>query len=348
MADPLSLAGVSVVHLPDQWFIACESKTLRDKPLAVMIQDTPLVVFRDGQGRPATLLDRCPHRNVPLSQGSVASGLLQCGYHGWRFDGEGACRVVPALTSEPDRKARRAPCYATTEHDGYVWIYSSPDTKPVREPYRFPAVDGRYTVIRADLDLPGPMFHALENALDVPHTAFLHGGLFRTAARRNQIDVQVRRDVDRAEAAYIGEPRPSGLIGRLLAPGGGIVEHTDRFLMPSIAQVEYRIGEHNHLLNTTAMTPMSPYATRVWAMIQLRLRIPSRLVAPFVTPLAMRILRQDAAVLATQSATIQRHGGEDFTSTEVDVLGPHIWKLMLAASRGETVSVFERQVTMAV
>lgn len=341
-------ADISVVHLPDQWFIACASGTLRDKPLAVVIQDTPLVLFRDGSGRAAALLDRCPHRNVPLSAGSVAEGLLQCNYHGWRFDGAGACRLVPALTSEPDRKARRAPSYATVEQDGYVWVYSTPDATPVREPYRFPEVDDRYTTIRADLSLPGPLFHALENALDVPHTAFLHGGLFRTAARRNPIEVTVRRSADRAEAAYVGEPRPSGVIGRLLAPGGGIVEHTDRFLMPSIAQVEYRIGEHNHLLNTTAMTPTSAFETRLWAVIQLRLRIPSRLVAPFVTPLAMRILRQDAAVLATQSATIQRHGGEDFTSTEVDVLGPHIWKLMAAAARGETVGPFERQVTMAV
>jgi phenylpropionate dioxygenase-like ring-hydroxylating dioxygenase large terminal subunit len=335
-------------YLPHQWFIACASETLGKKPLACTIQDVPLVLFRDANGRAAALLDRCPHRNVPLSAGRLADGLLQCGYHGWRFDGSGTCRLVPALASEPDRKARHAEAYATAEHDGFVWVYSTPDTTPVREAYRFPPVDRRYTTIRRDLTLPGPLRHALENALDVPHTAFLHGGLFRQSTTRNEIAVAIRRRPDCVEAEFVGEPRPSGLVGRLLAPGGGVVEHFDRFIMPSIAQVEYRLGPENHLLNTTAMTPVGPFETRLWAVIQLRLRLPSSLVAPLVAPLAMRILRQDGAILGLQSAAIRRFAGEHFTSTEIDVLGPHIWKLLAAAQTGEEPAPFEHHVTMRV
>jgi hypothetical protein len=62
----------------------------------------------------------------------------------------------------------------------------------------------------------------------------------------------------------------------------------------------------------------------------------------------MRILRQDALVLAQQSSVIQRFAGEHFTSTEVDVLGPHIWKLLAAAQSGETVPAFEHRRTMRV
>jgi phenylpropionate dioxygenase-like ring-hydroxylating dioxygenase large terminal subunit len=311
------------------------------------VQDTPLVLFRDGDGRATALLDRCPHRNVPLSAGRLAGGLLECGYHGWRFDETGTCRLVPALASEPDRRARRATHYPTVEQDGFVWVYSTPDVTPVRQPYRFPTVDGRYATIRRSVTMPGPLRHALENALDVPHTAFLHGGLFRTAARRHEVEVRIRRRDDGVEAEYVGEPRPAGLIGRMLAPGGGVVEHTDRFIMPSIAQVEYRLGEASHLLNTSAMTPVTAFETRVWAVIQLRLPVPSRLVAPLVTPIAMRILRQDAVILRLQSKAIQRFGAEDFTSTEVDVLGPHIWKFLAAAAAGgDAPGPFEHRVTM--
>src|SRR5262249_34186138 len=144
-------------------------------------------------------------------------------------------------------------------------------------------------------------------------------------------------------------PRPSGLVGRLLAPGGGVVKHVDRFIMPSIAQVEYRLGTASHLLNTAAMTPVTPLETRVWAVIQLRLPVPSRLVAPMVSPIAMRILRQDAAILRLQSKTIERFGEERFTSTEVDVLGPHVWKLLAAAAAGSEVpGPFDHRVTMRV
>jgi phenylpropionate dioxygenase-like ring-hydroxylating dioxygenase large terminal subunit len=335
--------------LAHHWFIACEGSELRRRPIARMIQDTPLVLFRDGDGTAAALLDRCPHRNVPLSAGRMTDGLLECSYHGWRFDGSGACRLVPALASEPDRKARHAVTYPTVEQDGFVWVYSTPDVTPMREPYRFPTVDARYATIRRSVTMPGPMRHALENALDVPHTAFLHGGLFRTAARRHDIEVRIHRDGGGAVAEYVGEPRPSGLVGRVLSPGGGTVEHFDRFIMPSIAQVEYRLGDASHLLNTAAMTPVSASETRVWAVIQLRLPVPSRLVAPLITPIAMRILGQDSAILRLQAKSIQRFGGEDFTSTEIDVLGPHIWKLLAAASDGgEAPGPFEHRVTMRV
>jgi phenylpropionate dioxygenase-like ring-hydroxylating dioxygenase large terminal subunit len=222
--------------------------------------------------------------------------------------------------------------------------------EPRVEPPRIPCCDDPdYLVVVREYDVECTMHAALENALDVPHTSFLHGGLFRTATRRHDIEVVVRRRADGVEAEYVGEPRPSGLVGRVLAPGGGVVEHVDRFILPSIAQVEYRLGTGSHLLNTTAMTPVSAFETRLWAVIQLRLPFPAGLVAPIVTPLAMRILRQDAAVLGRQSAAIQRFGGEKFTSTEVDILGPHVWKLLAAAAgTTEVPGPFEHRIRMRV
>src|SRR5262245_14306923 len=348
-----SRGQVSVVRLPDQWFIACRSAELgRRRPLARTIQGVPLVLFRGEGGRPAALLDRCPHRNTPLSAGRPVDGVLECGYHGWRFDAEGVCRAIPGLCGSPEAKARRAPAYAAVEHDGFVWVFSTADATPRTGPFRFPHLnDRRYATVHRDYDLTAPLYHALENVLDVPHTAYLHGGLFRTSKKRNDIDVVVRRAADRAEAEFIGEPRPGGLVGRLLAPGGGVVNHIDRFVLPSIAQVEYRLGEQNHLLVTSVMTPIGDFATRVWAVISLRLRIPPRLVTPILTPVAVRILRQDAAMLARQSDTIRRFGGEQLTSTEIDVLGPQVWRLLRQAERGEVPAaepVHEHRVTMRV
>jgi len=320
--------------IPHHWFVACEATALGSAPLARTIQDAPLVLFRDGDGRAAALLDRCPHRNVPLSAGRMTEGLLECGYHGWRFDGTGTCRLVPALATEPDRKARRATVYPTVEQDGFVWVYSTPDVTPIRQPYEFPKVDERYATIRRSVTMPGPMRHALENALDVPHTAFLHRGLFRGAGERHEVTAIVRTSGRGVEAEYVGEPRPPGLAGRLLSPSGGIVEHWDRFLLPSIAQVEYRLGPENHLLVTSLCTPETDFRTRLFAVVSFRLRAPGWIVRPLLTPIAMRILRQDARILAAQSATIRRFGGEQFMSTEIDVLGSHIWRLLKESEAG--------------
>src|SRR5262245_31784146 len=86
-----------VSRLPDQWFVACQSDELSGAPISRSILGVPLVLFREQGGRAAALLDRCPHRNVPLSLGRVAEGQLECAYHGWRFDGTGACRAIPGL-----------------------------------------------------------------------------------------------------------------------------------------------------------------------------------------------------------------------------------------------------------
>jgi hypothetical protein len=50
--------------------------------------------------------------------------------------------------------------------------------------------------------------------------------------------------------------------------------------------------------------------------------------------------------LAKQSANVQRFGGEQYLSTELDFLGPHIWRLLKQAERGEPgEAVVEREVT---
>lgn len=330
--------NVSVVKLPNAWFIACRSEALKPgKVLAFTLQGIPLVAFRDGQGVAQALLDRCPHRNAPLSLGSVVEGQLQCAYHGWRFDGAGQCRAVPGLPEGQtvSLKSRCAEAYATCEQDGYVWVCSSPNTEPANRPLSFPHLgEAGYTSLRRTYTVKASLLMTLENTLDVPHTAFLHGGLFRTAKKKNTVEVVVRRQADRAEAEFIGEPRPEGLVGKLLAPGGGVVQHVDRFLLPSTAQVEYRL-ENSYLATTSVMTPVEDFLTRVDAVITFKLPIPGALVKPFIAPIGEKIFTQDAKMLAAQTETMKRFGGEKWTSSELDVLGAQIWKLLKQAAGNE-------------
>jgi phenylpropionate dioxygenase-like ring-hydroxylating dioxygenase large terminal subunit len=291
----------------------------------------------------------CQHRGnrlVHAERGSLAGGQFQCAYHGWRFDAAGACRAVPGL-AEPAGMAGAAPAVsaasdaraatrvATREQDGLVWAASTPGPAPEEEPFRFPLLDAPgYTTLRWERRLEGTLHAAVENALDVPHTAFLHGGLFRTARQVNRLEVEVRRGADRVEAEYLGEPAPRGLLGRLLAPGGGTVRHVDRFILPCVAQVEYQLGERSHLVVTTAFSPVADDETHLFAAVSVRLPVPAALIRPVLLPLALRVLAQDARILSAQAETIRRFDGEQFTHTEADVLGPAIWHLLRQAERG--------------
>lgn len=317
------------------WYIACESAELRRKPLARSLFGTPLVIFRDDHGRPGALLDRCAHRNVPLSLGRVVEGRLECAYHGWQYDIEGNCVRVPGLCAQAAHPSRFVPSYAVREKDGYVWVFATPGVVPNCEPYKIPEPpDPGYTVVRRTVEVEASLTMTFENALDVPHTAFLHRGLFRGAGRTNRILARVTRTPDGVQAEYIGEPRPSGLAGRLLSPSGGIVTHFDRFILPSIIQVEYRLGPENHLLVTSVCTPVEDFRTRMYATILLRTRFPGWLVKLFLNPVATRIFRQDAEMLKRQTDAVKRFGGEHYASTAADVLGLQIARLLRMAEAG--------------
>jgi phenylpropionate dioxygenase-like ring-hydroxylating dioxygenase large terminal subunit len=320
----------SVYRALPYWYVACSSRDLGGDPLQARIWDTPLVLFRDGDGAARCLLDRCAHRNVPLSGGARAEGGIQCPYHGWIFDGEGRCTRIPALCGTSEGRAR-VPSFPVREQQGYVWVFTSLDTEPSHSPYLFPHLeDPAYSVVRYEADFEGTLHATAENILDVPHTAYLHKGLFR-GGDANEIGTVVRRYSDRAECEYVGEPRPTGLMGRLLAPGGGDVEHFDRFILPSIAQVEYRLGG-KELMTTSALTPISSHLTRMNAVVTVKMRPRIPLLQSVVTPFAMKVVRQDKEMLALQSRWAQQFGGEQYIFTEADTLGPTIARLLKRAS----------------
>jgi phenylpropionate dioxygenase-like ring-hydroxylating dioxygenase large terminal subunit len=331
------------------WYILALSSEVGDRPIARTLFGRPIVLFRGKGGAAGALVDRCPHRNVPLSIGRVDGDLLECAYHGWRFDTNGACRAVPCSLKAPDARGRRAGAHAVREQSGFVWVYGAPDEEPANEPHRF-MTEGTagYTTVRRVVEAQGTLSSTLENALDVPHTAFLHRGLFRSKSRGITIGARVHRAADRVTCEYVGEPRPPGLVARVLSPSGGTVTHFDRFILPSIAQVEYRIGEENHLLVDSVMTPVDDFVTRIYAVVSFKMRLPGALVRPVLEPLALRVFEQDAEILGSQTANIRRFGEESFVSTEIDVLGRHIRRLLRAAERGEPVGEEKLEVELEV
>lgn len=337
----------------DAWYVVCPSKDLRKDPVPVTLCDHKIVLFRSKQGV-AALLDRCPHRNVPLSLGKVREGQLACSYHGWHFNGNGECTHIPCLDGPAQAKSRNATSFKAVEQDGYIWVHSNPEADAADDPFQFPFMnDPTYVKVHQSMRMNGSVFSVAENALDVPHTAYLHGGVFRKASRRHPIDVKIRRTSTMAEAEYIGEPAPRGVLGRLLAPGGGTVTHYDRFLLPSITQVEYALGAQTHLMITAALTPISRRETMVFGMGALKTpyRRAQKLVAKVLEPLALFVLNQDAKMLAIQSQAIEDNGEESVLSTDADVLGPHILRLLKNAQTGgdsASEDLFEKRIRMFV
>jgi phenylpropionate dioxygenase-like ring-hydroxylating dioxygenase large terminal subunit len=88
------------------WLPVADDADVGTRPLAVEAAGIPLVVVRPLPGGPlVAFADRCPHRLVPLSAATVTDGRLRCAYHGWEFDGSGACVELP---SQPGHAPPRA------------------------------------------------------------------------------------------------------------------------------------------------------------------------------------------------------------------------------------------------
>ena len=54
-----------------------------------------VAVFRNDQNEVFALLDRCPHKGGPLSQGIVFGTSVACPLHNWTIDLQGGCAKVP-------------------------------------------------------------------------------------------------------------------------------------------------------------------------------------------------------------------------------------------------------------
>ncbi len=58
-------------------------------------QGMDVAVFRNDQGQVFALLDRCPHKGGPLSQGIVFGTSVACPLHNWTIALDSGCAKAP-------------------------------------------------------------------------------------------------------------------------------------------------------------------------------------------------------------------------------------------------------------
>ncbi len=96
------------------------------QPVTIELAGEKIVLFRNGHDETAALLDRCPHCGAALSLGRVSeNGCLECPYHGWTFDRDGACTHVP-LNKPTEIKLVKLQVVSlpTRIIAGLVWVFT--------------------------------------------------------------------------------------------------------------------------------------------------------------------------------------------------------------------------------
>ncbi|MEH6758589.1 MAG: Rieske (2Fe-2S) protein [Parasphingorhabdus sp.] len=118
---------------PIWWAVARSEEINSEKPVNVDIGDQPVVLWRDNVGVVRALEDRCPHRRAPLSLGCVlGNGMIQCGYHGWTYDGAtGHLEDIPNLkNNQKFPKLYRAQAFTVSESSGFIRVCLDPKAQP--------------------------------------------------------------------------------------------------------------------------------------------------------------------------------------------------------------------------
>jgi phenylpropionate dioxygenase-like ring-hydroxylating dioxygenase large terminal subunit len=72
----------AVVLVRNAWYVAAWSNEVAHELLTRRICGEPVCFYHTSAGDPVAMIDRCPHRMVPLSLGHLDGDVVQCMYQG--------------------------------------------------------------------------------------------------------------------------------------------------------------------------------------------------------------------------------------------------------------------------
>jgi phenylpropionate dioxygenase-like ring-hydroxylating dioxygenase large terminal subunit len=233
-------------------------------PVRIKLLGEELIGFRMTSGAVGLIRNACPHRGASLFFGRNEEEGLRCVYHGWKFDGTGACVDMPSEPAESNfRNKVRATAYRTQERNGIVWAYMGPR----EEPPPLPDLEGNlYEDFSISvLHRANNWMQGIEGELDTIHAAFLHSapnrvrtfepGTFGYYQSRSKDGAFSVRETDYGTSYGMYRPAEEDTsywrIGHLLFPF---------FAMPPGAST---LGEDARFL---AYVPMDDYNTLEWGV----------------------------------------------------------------------------------
>ncbi|MEO0969062.1 MAG: aromatic ring-hydroxylating dioxygenase subunit alpha [Cyanobacteria bacterium J06639_18] len=112
------------MFLKDKWWAIAESQMINKKPVALRRLGVDLVLWRDSSGKVVCQAQHCPHRGASLALGKVVDGCLQCPYHGFRFNNQGNCTLMPCEGEKAHISSKmRVKPYVVKEAHNLVWLW---------------------------------------------------------------------------------------------------------------------------------------------------------------------------------------------------------------------------------
>lgn len=210
-------------YLMNAWYVAAMSSEVDATQLfSRRIMGTSVLIFRNSDGSPVAMQDRCPHRFAPLSMGTRKGDEITCPYHGLRFDAGGHCVHNPHGRGQLPRKSviRNFPL---VERHGFIWIWMAeeaadasllPDFSPLEEGHPN-GVGHTYMKMPVNYRL------ILDNVMDLSHVDYVHGEAISTRGELSPLVPQVQETGTSISARWEWSQTPPMLIFNDFLPRPG-------------------------------------------------------------------------------------------------------------------------------
>ena len=254
------------------WYVVAEAADLgppeSPRPLGVTVLGADYVVWRGPDGALVAAPDRCPHRESPLSIGTVTGGCLTCAYHGWTFGKAGECVEVPSSgPGRPMPPKAQLPTVAVTERYGLVWLCPGEPTAGI--PTIAAEDDPTYRRINSGVQRWATSATRMaDNFMDISHFPWVHAGTFGRAADQDVPKIELEPlDPDfygyryEVEVSNVGATSQSGMTGDVVNR-----RMTTGFHLPFTVRstIHYETGlDHLILMCSTPIDDTSSYFTFV-------------------------------------------------------------------------------------
>lgn len=259
------------VLLNDWHPVAIAANLPRGQMQATELLDLPLVIWRDTADGLHAWEDRCPHRGMKLSMGSLQDDHLTCPYHGWRFDPTGHCAHIPALPGlAGDQLKGRLTPFAVEERHGLIWVCLGAPAQTVA-PFPEFADPRLRKVWCGPYEVMSSAPRIIENFLDMAHFAYVHEGILgeKSQAALGDYEVTAFDDPDYGTGIWARNCRAWQPRSNSLASGGSLVEYTYRVVRPltAILTKEPATQEGFREAISLHLQPLTETTTRAWIIL---------------------------------------------------------------------------------
>lgn len=306
----------------DAWLPICAVQEIKDKPLRRLLHGHPLVVF-NGQNGPAVLRDRCPHRNVPLSDGQVRGGVVVCPYHGWEFDGHGVCRKIPGSDDASHIQAEVMPVHVEA---GFVFSNTS-ETPRDFVPLPFPLGDPEYDHHIWPTQYTGSLVDGMENFLDPTHPHLMHSRIVGRHPQRVRVEVTRTQTATSVECVYDESERRRGWLPALLE--GARLKGLGRFYGPTSCQIGFLGVSGPKLYITVLFSPQTQSRIQTLTTFSTpKGRVPAWLKGKALVAFHRKILNEDQVMIASQHKNLGAFGGPKYAQGPLDFIKLPMTRLM--------------------